>query len=79
MKTYHFKLILADTSDVTDEQGDALYAAGCDDGTIVSRDSVAFIRFSRESSSLEDAINSAAANAQTAGFQVGHVEVECPV
>ena len=79
MKTYHFKLILADTSDVTDEQGDALYAADCDDSTIVSRDSVAFIRFSRESSSLEDAINSAAANVQTAGFQVGHVEVECPV
>ena len=79
MKTYHFKLILADISDVSDEQGDALYTAGCDDGTIVSRDGVAFIRFSRDSSSLEDAINSAAANVQTAGFQVGHVEVECPV
>jgi hypothetical protein len=79
MKTYNFKLVLADTSDVTDVQGDALYEAGCDDGTIVSRDGVAFIRFSRESSSLEDAINSAAANVQNAGFQVGHVEVECPV
>lgn len=78
MKTYHFKLVLADMSEVTDEQGDALYEAGCDDGTIVSRDGVALIRFSRESSSLEEAINSAAANVQTAGFEVGHVEVECP-
>jgi len=46
MKTYRFKLVLADTSDLSDEQGNALFAAGCDDGTLVSRDGVAFIRFS---------------------------------
>ena len=73
MKTYRFKLVLADTSDLSDEQGNALFAAGCDDGTLVSRDGVAFIRFSRDSSSLEDTINSAAANSQNVGYQVGHV------
>ena len=32
------QLVLADVSDVSDDQGDALFEAGCDDGTIVSRD-----------------------------------------
>ena len=56
-----------------------MHQAGCDDGTIVTRDGTVFIRFSRESSSLEEAINSAAVNVQDAGFQVEHVEVACPV
>lgn len=79
MKSYDFKLVLADVSDVADDQGDALFEAGCDDGTIVSRDGEVFVRFTRESSSLEQAINSAAADVQRAGFQVDHVEVHCPV
>jgi len=79
MKTYEFKLVLGGVTDITDDQGDSLYQAGCDDGTIVTRDGTVFIRFSRESASLEDAINSAAANVQDAGFRVEHVEVACPV
>lgn len=79
MKFYDFKLVLADVSDVSDDQGDALFEAGCDDGTIVSRDGEVFVRFMRESSSLEQAINAAAADVQRAGFQVDHVEVHCPV
>ena len=79
MKTYEFKLVLGGVSDISDDQGDTLYQAGCDDGTIVTRDGTVFIRFSRESSSLEDAINSAAANVEHAGFSVEHVEVHCPV
>jgi hypothetical protein len=79
MKSYDFKLILAGVSDVTDDQGDALFEAGCGDGTIVSRDDQVFVRFSRESISLEQAINSAAADVERAGFRVDHVEVHCPV
>jgi hypothetical protein len=79
MKSYDFKLVLADISDVTDDQGDALFEAGCDDGTIVNRDGEVFVRFSRESATLEQAINSAAADVERAGFQVDHVEVHCPV
>jgi hypothetical protein len=78
-KLYEFKLVLAGVPDVSDEQGDTLFAAGCDDGTIVSRDGEVFVRFSRESTSLEQAINSAAIDVERAGFQVDHVEVHCPV
>ncbi len=79
MKTYEFKIILDGVSELTDDEGDALYEAGCDDGTIVSRDGTAFVRFSRESLSLEDAISTAASDVQKAGFQVAHIEVACPV
>lgn len=78
-KTYDFKLVLGDVIDVSDDEGDTLYQASCEDGTIVTRDGTVFVRFSRESSSLEEAINSAAANVRTAGFLAKHVEVNCPV
>jgi hypothetical protein len=79
MKSYDFKIVLADVAELSDDQGSELFEAGCDDATIVSRDGAVFIRFARESSSLEQAINSAAADVQRAGFQVDHVEVHCPV
>lgn len=79
MKTYHFRVVLGVTGEIDDNHGDALFEAGCDDGTIVTRDEVSFIRFSRVSPSLEEAINSAASNIESAGLTVDHVEVECPV
>jgi hypothetical protein len=79
MKTYDFKIVLTGVSDLTDDDGDALFKAGCDDGTIVSRDGEVFVRFSRESPSLEEAINSAAADVERAGFRIDHVEAHCPV
>ncbi|MEX2317180.1 MAG: hypothetical protein WD669_08510 [Pirellulales bacterium] len=79
MKSNEFKLKLAGVSAVSDDESDMLFEAGCDDGTIVSRDGEVFVRFSRESTSLELAINSAAADVERAGFQVAHVEVHCPV
>jgi hypothetical protein len=79
MKTYEFKIVLDGVSEISDDDGDALFEAGCDDGTIVSRDGNAFVRFSRESNSLEDAIASAAGDVRKAGFHVAHVEVACPV
>jgi hypothetical protein len=79
MKSYDFKLVLAGITDLSDDQGDALFQAGCDDGTIVARDGSVFVRFTRESTSLEQAINSAAADIGRAGLQVDHVEVHCPV
>lgn len=79
MKSYDFTLVLADVSEVTDDQGDALFEAGCNDGTIVSRDGQVFVDFTRESASLEQAINAAAADMKRAGFQIDHVELPCPV
>ena len=37
MRTYEFDMVLKDLAEITDEQADALFAAGCDDGTPVSR------------------------------------------
>ena len=79
MKSYDFKLVLTGASDVSDDEGSALFEAGCDDGTIISRNGEVFVRFSRASMSLEQAINSAATDVERAGFQVDHVEVHCPV
>jgi hypothetical protein len=79
MKIYDFKLVLADFPGLGDDKCDALFDAGCDDGTVVSRDGEVFVRFSRESISLEQAINSAAHDAARAEFRVDHAEVHCPV
>jgi hypothetical protein len=79
MKTYEFKIILYGVSDVSDDEVDALYEAGCDDGTIITREGTTFVRFSRESPSLEDAIYTAASDVQKARFQVAHIKVACPV
>lgn len=76
MQTYEFDLILADVSEVTDADADALFAAGCDDGTPASSEGAAWIHFDRESFSLEDAIRSALAQLRLAGFGVSRVELD---
>ncbi len=78
MKVYEFSLILK-TADVSDDDCDALYAAGCDDGTVVTRDGVTHIAFDREAASLEDAIRSATADVRSAGFDIARVEMEALV
>ncbi len=75
---YAFSLILR-AAEISEEDCDALYAAGCDDGTIVTRDGVTHIAFDRETASLEDAIRSATANVRSAGFEVARVEMEALV
>lgn len=75
MKTYEFDVILKDVSEITDEQADLLFAAGCDDGTPASCDGRAWVHFDREASSLEDGIRSAVAQIQSAGFAVSKVEL----
>ena len=76
MKMYEFDVVLKDVSEITDEQADRLFAAGCDDGTPVSRDGVAWIHFDREASSLEEGIRSAVAQVRTAGFTVSKIELD---
>ena len=76
MKTYEFDVILKDMSEITDEQTDLLFEAGCDDGTPTSRDSQAWVHFYREASSLEQAIRSAVAQVQSAGLIVSKVELD---
>jgi hypothetical protein len=76
MKTYDFDVFLKDVSEIGDDQADALFAAGCDDGTPVSRDGFAWVHFDRDARSLEEAINSAVTQVQSAGFNVSKVELD---
>ena len=78
MKTYEFRVVLS-ADGVTDDDCDALYKAGCDDGTVVTRDGVTYIAFDRSAESLEDAIRSATADMKAAGFDVARVEMDALV
>ena len=76
MKTFEFTLILTGINEVTDDAANALYEAGCDDGSFASRGGVAFVMFDREAASMLDAIQSATADVRQAGFGVLRVETE---
>lgn len=73
--TYEFDAVLQDETEVTDDQADALFAAGCDDGTPASNNGTAWIHFDREAASLEDAIRSAVAQVRAAGLTMSKVEL----
>lgn len=76
MKTYDFTLVLSSPAEFTDEFGDKLFAAGCDDGTPSSSAGRLSVDFSRESSDLESAIRSAVADVSAAGGVVDRVEID---
>jgi len=73
-KTYGISVVLT-ASTLSAEECDALYEAGCDDGTIVTRNRVTFIAFDRKANSLEQAIRSATADVRAAGFEIRRVEM----
>ena len=72
---YEFELVLADHDVMTVEMGEALVAAGCDDSTTGSAGGRAFVAFDRDAPGLEDAIRSAIADVQKAGFRVLEVRM----
>jgi hypothetical protein len=76
MKTYQFDVILAGLAEISDELADALFEAGCDDGTPCSSEGVAWVGFHREADSLESAIRSAVSDVQKAGCTVARVQIE---
>ena len=61
---------------MTDTAANALYDAGCDDGTPGSSGGVAFVGFDREASDLSCAIRSAVADVRKAGFDIIRIEIE---
>lgn len=73
-KTYEFSVVLT-ARNLTTEECDALYEAGCDDGTIVTRNGVTYIAFDRKAETLERAIRSATADVRAAGLDVKRVEL----
>ena len=78
MKTYEFSLVLT-ASEISDDDCSVLYEAGCDDGTVVTRNGVTYVAFDREAESLESAIRSATAQVRAAGFEVARVEMDALV
>lgn len=75
MKTFEFDVVLKGPTEITDEQADALFEAGCDDGTPASCDGVAWIHFDREAVSLEDAVRLAVSQVRAAGLDAAKVEL----
>ena len=63
---YDFTLVLMGISDLSQEVVDALYEAGCDDGTLSMRSGRPYITFSRSAPSIKDAILSAIGNVRNA-------------
>jgi len=76
MTKYEFTLILKGSPELTEEIADALFQAGCDDGTPGTSDGVFSIDFHRQANTLEEAINSAIGNLKSAGYEVERVEIE---
>jgi hypothetical protein len=88
--THWFSLILNDTEgafdvesddefqDIFDRMADELFEAGCDDGTFGCSERVFSVGFARDAESFEDAVRSAIADVQSAGYSVARVEVEAP-
>jgi hypothetical protein len=74
---YEFSLIPVEP-DVTDEDADRLYEAGCDDASILTRDGVTRVQFHRHASNLDEALASALQNVESAGLTVAHVETTIP-
>jgi hypothetical protein len=75
-KTYEFDVVLKGVAEVTDDQADALFAAGCDDGTLASCNGTSRVHFDREAASLEEAMRSAVAQVRAAGFTVVKIELD---
>ena len=74
MATYDFQLVLRGVRAMSEEIAEALYEAGCDDGTPFSSEGVAAVGFTREAANLEEAVRSAIADVNKAGFTVVRVE-----
>ncbi len=67
MRTFDFKLVL-DQSRVEEAEADALYAH-CKDGTLISAGTTTYLDFDREAATLDDAVRSAIADVNAAGFR----------
>lgn len=65
MPEYEFELVMDGRHELTDELADALFAAGCDDGTPATVDGLLRIGFTREAPTFEDAVLSAVREAES--------------
>ncbi|MBW3599963.1 MAG: hypothetical protein KY475_22160 [Planctomycetes bacterium] len=73
MTVFDFKAVL-EQADIDEEEADALYAR-CKDGTLISAGGVSYVDFDRQADSLDQAVRSAIADVQAAGFRVIRIEI----
>ncbi len=76
MRIYDFTLVLSPGTELTEELGNALFEAGCDDGSPGACEGIVSIDFHREAESLERAIRSAIVDVQKAGCTVARAEID---
>ena len=82
MKTHSFTIILTAVDEIIDdmtqakflEMSNALYEAGCDDGSPAVSQCQVSITFDREAKSLRDAIDSAIGDVEKADYRVARVD-----
>ena len=72
---WSFRVFIADLIEFDDGQTDALYEAGCADGSLTSGELKAWIDFDREARSLQQAIASAVTQVRSVGLEVERVEL----
>lgn len=73
---HNFVLVLSGLADPDEELEDALFEAGCDDGTLAFRNRAAYVEFGRQAATLEEAILSAIRDAERADSRITVVAVE---
>jgi hypothetical protein len=73
---FDFKVILVPETDLSEDMAEALFEAGCDDGTPVVSNGMPLIFFHREAANLHEAIRSAVADVQRTGCKVAEVRIE---
>lgn len=74
MPIFDFRLVL-DQNEISEAEADALYAH-CKDGTLITSRRVTYMDFDRQANSLDEAIRSALADVNAAGFRVARIEIE---
>ena len=74
MATFDFKLVL-DQAEIDESDADALYAR-CKDGTLITAAGVTYMDLDRQADSLDEAVRSAIADINAAGFRVARIEIE---
>ena len=79
MTEYHFSVIVR-SGQLTDEQAldaaDSLAAAGCDDASVRGHQEGMEVLFDRGADTLQEAIQSAVSDVESAGYQVARIQLE---
>jgi len=75
-REHDFTLVLAGIPDLTEDVENALFEAGCGDGTISFRSGRIFVTFSRQAASLKDAVISAIGDVQKANIGADIIRVD---